>query len=376
MNIKIVLVDDEKLIADGYCYSLLKKYDNLECRVFYNSLDTLEYIKNNECDILICDIDMPVKNGITLAKEIREFNKDIKIIFLTGMNTFDYVYEAVQVSNISYVLKLEGEEGLFKTLDEKVNEINNQQLMVSSNELLKKEISNLQYLELLKGNNQIKLDENFYIVVIYLEDSLDKLKSIIEKYNRNIQEYIDYGNNIYCLFLSKISNNLKQELIMFMNDIFEDNYSKINITYSILKYHTNDIYNIFIEMKNIVQNNYKNIKNIIDFDIKDKNEDEELKDIETYILNNLNKDVSLSSVAKHFYYNPSYFSRYFKNLSGVKYKDYLINLQLTQAKSLLINTNLFIQEIANRCGFKSFTNFLLVFKKHENMTPSEYRKKE
>lgn len=376
MNIKIVLVDDEKLIADGYCYSLLKKYDNLECRVFYNSLDTLEYIKNNECNILICDIDMPVKNGITLAKEIREFNKDIKIIFLTGMNTFDYVYEAVQVSNISYVLKLEGEEGLFKTLDEKVNEINNQQLMASSNELLKKEISNLQYLELLKGNNQIKLDENFYIVVIYLEDSLDKLKSIIEKYNRNIQEYIDYGNNIYCLFLSKISNNLKQELIMFMNDIFEDNYSKINITYSILKYHTNDIYNIFIKMKNIVQNNYKNIKNVIDFDIKDKKEDKELKDIETYILNNLNNDVSLSSVAKHFYYNPSYFSRYFKNLSGVKYKDYLINLQLTQAKSLLINTNLFIQEIANRCGFKSFTNFLLVFKKHENMTPSEYRKKD
>lgn len=376
MNIKIVLVDDEKLIADGYCYSLLKKYDNLECRVFYNSLDTLEYIKNNECNILICDIDMPVKNGITLAKEIREFNKDIKIIFLTGMNTFDYVYEAVQVSNISYVLKLEGEEGLFKTLDEKVNEINNQQLMASSNELLKKEISNLQYLELLKGNNQIKLDENFYIVVIYLEDSLDKLKSIIEKYNRNIQEYIDYGNNIYCLFLSKISNNLKQELIMFMNDIFEDNYSKINITYSILKYHTNDIYNIFIKMKNIVQNNYKNIKNVIDFDINDKKEDKELKDIETYILNNLNNDVSLSSVAKHFYYNPSYFSRYFKNLSGVKYKDYLINLQLTQAKSLLINTNLFIQEIANRCGFKSFTNFLLVFKKHENMTPSEYRKKE
>ena len=376
MNIKIVLVDDEKLIADGYCYSLLKKYDNLECQVFYNSLDTLEYIKNNECNILICDIDMPVKNGITLAKEIREFNKDIKIIFLTGMNTFDYVYEAVQVSNISYVLKLEGEEGLFKTLDEKVNEINNQQLMVSSNELLKKEISNLQYLELLKGNNQIKLDENFYIVVIYLEDSLDKLKSIIEKYNRNIQEYIDYGNNIYCLFLSKISNNLKQELIMFMNDIFEDNYSKINITYSILKYHTNDIYNIFIKMKNIVQNKYKNIKNVIDFDIEDKKEDKELKDIETYILNNLNKDVSLSSVAKHFYYNPSYFSRYFKNLSGVKYKDYLINLQLTQAKSLLINTNLFIQEIANRCGFKSFTNFLLVFKKHENMTPSEYRKKE
>ena len=34
MNIKIVLVDDEKLIADGYCYSLLKKYD-IEPKIYY-----------------------------------------------------------------------------------------------------------------------------------------------------------------------------------------------------------------------------------------------------------------------------------------------------------------------------------------------------
>ena len=39
MNYKIVLVDDEKLIADGYCYSLMNKYSNLECKVFYNSID-------------------------------------------------------------------------------------------------------------------------------------------------------------------------------------------------------------------------------------------------------------------------------------------------------------------------------------------------
>ena len=193
MSLKVVLVDDEKLIADGYRYSLLKKYDNLECKVFYNSFDTLEYIKENECDILICDIDMPLKNGITLAKEIREFNKNIVIIFLTGMNTFEYLYEAVQVGNISYVLKLEGDEGLFKKIDEKIEEINNQHLVIFNNEKLRKEISNLKYLELLKGNKQFELDESFYIVVMYLEDSLENLKLTMEKYNQNVVEYIDYG---------------------------------------------------------------------------------------------------------------------------------------------------------------------------------------
>ena len=374
MNYKIVLVDDEKLIADGYCYSLMNKYSNLECKVFYNSIDTLEYIKNNECDILICDIDMPVKNGITLAKEIRAFNKKIKIIFLTGMNTFDYVYEAVQVENISYVLKLEGEEGLFFKVDEKINEIENQINIENDNEMLKKEISNLQYLELLKGNNRLDLNQSFYVVVMYLEDTLNNLKNVMGKYNHNIQEYIDYGNNIYCLLLKKIDNNLKNELSSFMEEIFKDSDSKLNIIYSVIKYHTNDIYTVFNEMKNIVQNRYKNIKNIIDFDIKEK-EDNELKNIETYILNNLDRDVSLSSVAKHFHYNTSYFSRYFKNLSGMKYKDYLIGLQMNQAKYLLLNTDLFIQDIALRCGFQSFNNFLLVFKKFEGMTPSKYRKR-
>ena len=43
MSIKVVLVDDEKLIADGYCYSIIKKYDNLDCKVFYNSLDTINF---------------------------------------------------------------------------------------------------------------------------------------------------------------------------------------------------------------------------------------------------------------------------------------------------------------------------------------------
>ena len=59
----------------------------------------------------------------------------------------------------------------------------------------------------------------------------------------------------------------------------------------------------------------------------------------------------------------------------MKYKDYLINLQMNQAKYLLVNTDLFIQDIALRCGFQSFNNFLLVFKKFEGMTPSKYRKR-
>ena len=375
MSLKVVLVDDEKLIADGYRYSLLKKYDNLECKVFYNSFDALEYIKENECDILICDIDMPLKNGITLAKEIREFNKNIVIIFLTGMNTFEYLYEAVQVGNISYVLKLEGDEGLFKKIDEKIEEINNQHLVIFNNEKLRKEISNLKYLELLKGNKQFELDESFYIVVMYLEDSLENLKLTMEKYNQNVVEYIDYGDNVYCLLLSKINNNIREELIKFVDDIFNIKHTKINVVFSVVKYHTNDLYLVFNEMKDRVLNRYKSIKNVMDFDVKDKKDDNELKDIETYILNNLDKDVSLSGVARHFHYNTSYFSRYFKNLSGMKYKDYLVNLQLTQVKYLLKNTDLFIQDIAIRCGFQSFANFLLVFKKNEKMTPSEYRKR-
>ena len=119
----IVVIDDEKIIANGFYSLISQNFKEHNVFVFYKSLDLLEYSKNNQIDLLICDIDMPIKNGIDLAKELKEFLPNLEIIFLTGMDTFDYIYKANKVKNSKYLLKIEEDETIISTIKDTIQKI-------------------------------------------------------------------------------------------------------------------------------------------------------------------------------------------------------------------------------------------------------------
>lgn len=81
----------------------------------------------------------------------------------------------------------------------------------------------------------------------------------------------------------------------------------------------------------------------------------------------------VSDIAEHFGYNEKYISRYFKKVSGITLKQYIINYKIDQANFLLLDTNLSINDIAEKCGFSDYHNFIRNYKSATSMTPSEYR---
>ena len=102
----ILLVEDEKIELDT-----LKGYINWD-EIFIDKVYTarngrsaIECIAQNEPDIMITDIQMPIMTGIELAKRVREEGYKTKIIFLTGYDDFDYVKEAFKVQAADYILK-------------------------------------------------------------------------------------------------------------------------------------------------------------------------------------------------------------------------------------------------------------------------------
>src|SRR5574344_1154362 len=125
MKINAVIVDDEKIIADGFLLTFKKHFNDVNFAVFYNSDDVISYSKSNRIDLLICDIDMPGKNGIELAKNLKIDFPNLKILFLTGMNTFDYVYNATKIKDVVYVLKIESESIILNAADNLVKDIKN-----------------------------------------------------------------------------------------------------------------------------------------------------------------------------------------------------------------------------------------------------------
>ena len=100
---KIICVDDEQLILKLVVRMCEKLPQISEAVGFSSSNEALEYLKENDADIALLDIEMPKINGITLAEKIKEQNPDISVIFLTGYP--QYALDAFRIHASGYILK-------------------------------------------------------------------------------------------------------------------------------------------------------------------------------------------------------------------------------------------------------------------------------
>lgn len=92
-----------------------------------------------------------------------------------------------------------------------------------------------------------------------------------------------------------------------------------------------------------------------------------------YINKNFNKDISLESVSEHIHLNPQYFSRYFKNNTGVNFIEYVSKIRIKEGKKLLVCTDKSISRISMDIGYLDPAYFTKVFIKYEGISPHKYR---
>ncbi|MDR1192736.1 MAG: AraC family transcriptional regulator [Peptococcaceae bacterium] len=93
-----------------------------------------------------------------------------------------------------------------------------------------------------------------------------------------------------------------------------------------------------------------------------------------YIQRHYASPLTLEDVAGHVGFSPAYFSTLFKKGAGQSFGDYLIQTRLSQAKTLLKETDRAVDEIAGQVGYMDSKYFRKLFKKTTGMKPSEYRK--
>jgi AraC-like DNA-binding protein len=85
------------------------------------------------------------------------------------------------------------------------------------------------------------------------------------------------------------------------------------------------------------------------------------------------EELSLRKVAKSANISANHLSEKFKQVTGLKFVDYIALTRFEKACHLLRNSNLRISEIAFAVGFQSLSQFNRVFKKLSGKSPSAYR---
>jgi len=100
---RILLVEDDPNFG-----TVLKDYlmmNDYEVTHAKNGMEGFEKFKKDDFDLCILDVMMPYKDGFTLAKEIREKNTDVPIIFLTAKTMKEDVLRGYKVGADDYLNK-------------------------------------------------------------------------------------------------------------------------------------------------------------------------------------------------------------------------------------------------------------------------------
>ena len=102
--------------------------------------------------------------------------------------------------------------------------------------------------------------------------------------------------------------------------------------------------------------------------------DDQTGEIIEYIKNNLSAELSVSAICKRFHISKNRLYSSFREYCGRTVTEYITDVRMEAARSLLRDTGAPVYEIAEAVGIDNYTYFCKLFKKREGISPTEYRK--
>lgn len=102
----VVIIDDNKIAVEAI--AKVTDWEKCGCKVVgaaFDGITGLKLIQEVSPDIVIIDIQMPGFNGLDIIKKIRERDKDVRFIIISGYSQFEYARQAIRYDVNDYLLK-------------------------------------------------------------------------------------------------------------------------------------------------------------------------------------------------------------------------------------------------------------------------------
>ena len=115
-TINIIIADDHTIFLEGITALISSEYINVvaNCK---NGQEVLDFLKAQEVDLVISDINMPVMDGITLVKKIKKLYPKTKIMMLSMYEERHIINKAIKAGANGYMSKNSGKKDILNAIE-------------------------------------------------------------------------------------------------------------------------------------------------------------------------------------------------------------------------------------------------------------------
>ena len=103
--LKIVIVEDDRMVAALNSQFAEKTPGVKVVATFYNGRDALAFLDQREVDLVLLDLFMPEMSGLELLEELRHRGKTMDVIMITAMNDVTSLQKALHLGAVDYLVK-------------------------------------------------------------------------------------------------------------------------------------------------------------------------------------------------------------------------------------------------------------------------------
>ena len=364
----VVVADDEDELREAVCTMI--PWEALGFHLVGNAsngLDALELVERLEPDLLLTDIRMPFISGIELARQVREIRPAMHIAFLSGFDDFEYAKQAIQYNIISYMLKpltMDGLAAELKAIHEKID---------------------ARYAGLRRADSA-HADRAALIIPLVLAAALDGpvdyeagfTQLVEQSANKYLRHFVFYGCGRAVALLLGNPSDFEEYLHILADEICQladralGRSASVGVSREFARFSDlNDAYKQAIEALRAAAEGEGGVSFTADVRKTGSLCERALEIIEQHYMD---EDLSLASLSAMLDVSPNHLSACIKKSEGETFINILVRRRMETAQTLLLTTDLQIQEIARRCGYTDQHYFSYCFKKYSGTSPVALRR--
>ena len=150
---RILLIEDESAIRRVLVKILTEENDSYEVEEAVDGLEGIEKIKDEDYDLVLCDIKMPKMDGVEVLEAIMKIKPEIPVVMISGHGDLDTAVNTMKVGAFDYIAKPPDLNRLLNTVR---NALDRKELVVENTRLKKKVSKNFEMVGQSEGIERIK----------------------------------------------------------------------------------------------------------------------------------------------------------------------------------------------------------------------------